>query len=92
MKSEMGNFNEPPSDRIHPLPRDTQSSLDFAKFGHETTYSHKNDVKHSIIGKNTSFGTNTSYLDFSRLDPTTCKHNPTNFINFNAQNNGNLTI
>uniref|UniRef100_M1DZ53 Uncharacterized protein n=1 Tax=Solanum tuberosum TaxID=4113 RepID=M1DZ53_SOLTU len=54
-----------------PIPRDTQTSLGLAKFGHLTTLALKNDINRSIIGHSTSFGTNVGYLDFTRLDPTT---------------------
>jgi len=70
------------SDPIYPCPRDTKNFLGIAKFGHLMTFSHKNNVNRSIIGKNTSFGTNAGYLNFTRLDPTTWLHKLTNLNQF----------
>ncbi|KAG5581492.1 hypothetical protein H5410_052119 [Solanum commersonii] len=66
--------------KLRPITPMPPGYSDFSRFGQICPFddfSLKNDVNRSIIGQITSFGINVGYLDFTRLHPTTCKHNPT---------------
>lgn len=71
---------------IRIMPSSTQNSPDLNKYGNLMTFALRNDIKCSIIRKNTLFGTNVSYLDFILLDPKIISTIPLNFIKCKPRN------